>query len=861
MPPAKHTPRKSARPRTKTLPVVPLAETVVYPESVAPLAITQPQAIELVEHLAATNASRIVLLTFRPAPEGLDGDDAALEARHASPEPADLYDVGTEASIHRVVRVPDGTLRLLVQGARRVRVTSFPTGDDPWLVARVTPFPDEQATSPDELAALTRQLQQVFAGIVSVAPGMPDELGMVAANVDDPGELCHLIASTLKLDVADRQDVLETAEVGARMRLLLRLAAHERDLAELGSKIQSEVHTQLSDSQREWFLRKQLEQIREELGEGGGDTVADLRAQLDAAQLPPHAREAADRELARLERSPEQGAEHGVIRGYLEWIASLPWNATTVDDLDLTHAREVLDAGHHGLDEVKERVLDQLAVAQLRAGRANGRTRGAVASIVGEGGSQPAGNGLVDGAILCLVGPPGVGKTSLGKSIAAALGRRFATISVGGVRDEAEIRGHRRTYVGALPGTVVRALRDAGSRNPVFMVDEIDKLGSDWRGDPSSAMLEVLDPEQNSAFRDHFLDLPFDLSGALFICTANRLDTVPPALRDRLEVLHLEGYVAEDKLAIARTHLWPRALREHGLTRAQVSLPATTMRAIIDAYTREAGVRELDRQLATIARKAARRIVEDPSVEKFTVAQEDLPELLGPRRHHPERRRGPLRPGVATGMAVTGAGGEVLRVEAVAVPGSGKLTITGQLGDVMEESARAALSWLRSTLSPVDVEARRFFAANDLHVHVPAGAVPKDGPSAGCCIATALASLVLGVPVRDDLAMTGELTLTGDVLPIGGVREKCLAARAAGLRHVLLPLANEGDLDRIPPQLSKGLTFHLADRIEQVLELALPAGERRDLLTAGVSDRDPSRPRARQRRASGAKVASQQPRA
>ena len=570
------------------------------------------------------------------------------------------------------------------------------------------------------------------------------------------------------------------------------ILGRELEMSELGSKIQSQVASEIDKGQREFFLRQQLKAIQEELGEGDEQQaeVNELRALIDDKQLPEHALKAANRELARLEKLPPAAAEYGVIRTYLDWILSLPWAEQTEDNLDLEHAREILDEDHFDLEKVKERIVEHLAVSKLK-------------------------NDLA-GPILCFVGPPGVGKTSLGHSIARALGRKFVRISVGGVRDESEIRGHRRTYIGAMPGTIVRAIRDAESSNPVFLIDEIDKMGADFRGDPASAMLEVLDPEQHSSFRDHYLDLPYDLSRVLFICTANTLDTIPGPLLDRMDVIHLSGYTHDEKLAIAKRYLVPKQIEAHGLRKSRISIPDRTLRLVIGEYTREAGVRNLERRIAALCRKAATMVARGHT-EKIKVDEARVREWLGPRTFSADARKRTADPGVATGLAYTAVGGDVLFIEATAYPGKGKLTITGQLGEVMQESAQAALSWVRSHADELGVPSA-WFAEHDVHIHVPAGAVPKDGPSAGVTMATALVSLVRGVPVDDDVGMTGEITLTGQVLPIGGVREKVLAAQRAGLKRVILPLENEPDLDDLPAETTAELEFVLADHVEDVFE-------------------------------------------
>jgi ATP-dependent Lon protease len=644
-----------------------------------------------------------------------------------------------------------------------------------------------------------RNVQQTFSRIIEEVPYLPEELQMAVANLDEPSALAHLIAGALRIKAEEKQALLEEVDVARRLRRLSEILARELDIVAIGSRIQSQVQSELEHSQREYVLRQQLKAIQDELGEKdpAEAELADLREQLAQIALPEDVRRQADRELARLEKLPQAAAEHGVIRTYLEWIASLPWDTVTEDDLDLAHAREVLDADHYDIERVKDRILEFLAVRKLKPDA---------------GGSS----------ILCLVGPPGVGKTSLGRSIARAMGRRFERISAGGVRDEAEIRGHRRTYIGAMPGTIIRALRDAGAKNPLFMIDEIDKMGADYRGDPASAMLEVLDPEQNATFRDHYLDVPFDLSGVLFITTANTLDTVPPPLRDRMEVIQLAGYTEEEKLQIARRYLVPRQIDRSGLKRSHIGFTDRGLRTIIADYTREAGVRGLEREIGAACRKVARRVAEGTLDRRVSVTEPRARELLGRARFQADVKRRTAEPGVATGLAWTPVGGDVLFVEATAMPGSGKLTITGQLGDVMKESAQAALSYVRAHADlPED-----WFATHDVHVHVPAGAIPKDGPSAGITMATALMSLVTGRPVRDDTAMTGELTLTGQVLPIGGLKEKALAAQRAGLRRVLAPRRNEGDLDDIPAALRDGMEFVWVDEIAEVFNAAMLNGRR-----------------------------------
>jgi ATP-dependent Lon protease len=776
----------------KALPVLPLRDMVVFPDTMTPLAIGQERSVQLVDDVVSGDRM-VALLTVR--------EDGAEQ-----PGFGDLYEVGTAALVHKMMRVPDGTLRILVQGIGRIRLDG-PVREQPYLVGEFGEVPDELVES-RELEALTRNVQTLFARVIGLVPYLPEELQLAAANVDDPSALTHLVATTLRLKSDEKQRLLEEANVERRLREVSRILSRELEVFELGSKIQTQVQSEIEKGQREFFLRQQLKAIQEELGESDPEQaeVRELRERLEAAELPDDVRTAAERELARLERLPSAAAEHGIIRTYLEWILTLPWTAATPDDLDLERAQRVLDEDHFDLEKVKERIVEYLAVSKLK-------------------------NDLA-GPVLCFVGPPGVGKTSLGQSVARTLGRKFVRISVGGVRDEAEIRGHRRTYIGAMPGTILRALRDAESRNPVFLIDEIDKMGADFRGDPASAMLEVLDPEQNSTFRDHYLDLPFALDKVLFICTANQLETIPPALLDRMDVIHLSGYTEDEKFWIARKYLLPKQLEAHGLKRSQLALTDKSLRLVIREYTREAGVRGLERRLAALCRKAAREIAVDGEA-RIRVGEAKVREWLGPRRFSGEVRKRTSEPGVATGLAVTAFGGDVLFIEATAYPGSGKLTITGQLGEVMQESAQAAHSWVRSHAVELGLP-ELWFADHDVHVHVPAGAVPKDGPSAGIAMATAIVSLVSGRPVSEDVGMTGEITLTGQVLPIGGVREKVLAAQRAGLSQVVLPRENEPDLEELPEEPREQLEFVLADSIGEVLDAAL---DRRHL--------QPVRPRAR----------------
>jgi ATP-dependent Lon protease len=775
---------RAGAPLPDALPVLPLRDTVPFPETLAPLAVGQERSIHLIDDVLGANRMLVMVASRDPELE--------------EPGPGDLYEVGVVGAVARMVKIPDGSLRILVQGMQRVRVGPFVT-EQPYMVARVDEMPDVAEPSA-ELEALSRNVQRTFSEIVEQIPYLPEELQMAVANIEDPGTLGHLIAGALRIGVEEKQKLLEEVDVAKRLRHLSRILARELEVVQLGTQIQTQVQSEIEKGQREFFLRQQMKAIQDELGEEDEQLAEanELREKIEAAELPEHALKAAERELSRLEKLPPAAAEHGVIRTYLEWLTELPWAKETEDNLDLKHARKVLDADHYDLEKIKDRILEYLAVRKL--------------------------NPESPGPILCFVGPPGVGKTSLGKSIARALGREFERISVGGVRDEAEIRGHRRTYIGAMPGTIVRALRDAGSRNPVFMIDEIDKMGADFRGDPASAMLEVLDPSQNDGFRDHYLDLEFDLSDIVFIATANVLDTIPGPLLDRMETIELAGYTLEEKRHIARQYLVGRQIKANGLKPSQIEITDAALTAIIEEYTREAGVRNLERQIGALCRKVARQVAERNGKPraKVRISGKKARELLGRRRVFAEQRRRTKDPGVATGLAWTPTGGDVLFIEATAMPGSGKLTITGQLGEVMKESAQAALSYVRGHCGAIAPKVEDdWFAKHDVHVHVPAGAVPKDGPSAGVAMTVALSSLISGRPVRNDVAMTGEVTLTGQVLPIGGLKEKSLAAQRAGIKKVIVPSRNEGDVSEIPRHELGGLEFVYVDEVSQALAAAL----------------------------------------
>ena len=773
------------------LPVLPLKNTVIFPALLAPLLVNTPRSKRLIDAVLLSRERMFVTAAVRRPLEG-------------SPEAEDVYPFGTAVRVARMLKFPDGSYRLLIQGVSRARVTEFlpgeepglPPGERPFLRGRVELVPDRGDAESVEVAALARNLNEHFAALVAESPRLSDELQALAASLDDAGKLADLVASNLEVDVAHKQAVLEEADVAARLKLVLTEIVRALEVAQIEGEIREKVQSEMGKTQREYMLRQQLEAIRRELGEGEDEDaeVERLRQRIEAAGLPEEAHKQATRELDRLAQMPAAAAEHGVIRTYLEWLADLPWSALSEDRLDVEEARAILDEDHYGLPKVKDRILEYIAVLSLKRD--------------------------LKGPILCFVGPPGTGKTSLGRSIARALAREFVRVSLGGVRDEAEIRGHRRTYVGALPGRIIQGIRRAKTRNPVFLLDEVDKVGTDFRGDPSSALLEVLDPEQNDSFSDHYLEVPFDLSQVLFIATANWMETVPPALRDRMEVIELPGYTEEEKLEIARRFLVPRQKKANGVEGVDVTLTDDTLRTLIRSYTREAGVRNLEREIGAVCRKVARRVAEEGTPGPIVVEPAQLAAMLGPIRFEPELVERAGRPGVAVGLAWTPAGGDILFVESTAMPGKGNLKLTGSLGDVMRESAEAARSWLHAHAHELGVEAERF-ATSDLHLHVPAGAVPKDGPSAGVAMVVSLASLLTGQAARPDVAMTGEITLRGKILPVGGIKEKVLAAKRAGIRRVVLPERNRRDVSEIAPELLKGLDVDYVGTIAEVLSHTL----------------------------------------
>jgi ATP-dependent Lon protease len=775
----------SDTPVPEQVPILPLRDTVLFPQSALPLGAGRESSVRLLEDVVRGGRLIGVFTQRDPATE--------------DPQEADLHRVGTLATVHKVLKQPDGTVRLVVQGLHRIRITEM-IQVRPYLTARVAQVPEVSPSAGDlETEALARNAGNLFRQVVELSPMLPDELATVAQNVTQPDRLGDLIAATLPvLTTQVKQELLETPDVKARLARLVSVLTKEAEVLALGSKIQSQVDSEVGKSQREYYLREQMKAIQKELGQTDdrAQELDELRAKIEAAGMTEEAHKEAVRELDRLSKMPPAAAEYTVARTYLDWLVALPWSKETTDNLDINEARRVLDDDHSGLEKVKERILEYLAVKSMR----------------------PAGKD----PILCFVGPPGVGKTSLGRSIARALGRKFHRISLGGMRDEAEIRGHRRTYIGALPGQIMQGLRRAESKNAVLMLDEVDKLGMDFRGDPASALLEVLDPEQNVAFRDHYIDVAFDLSKVLFITTANVLDTVPAPLRDRMEIIEIAGYTEEEKVRIARSHLVPKQVTDHGMVEGeQVQWTDAALRLLVRGYTREAGLRNLERAIAAVTRKIAKRRVEGRT-DRVEVTESLVGELLGvPKYMHEELEERTSIPGVAIGMSWTPTGGEILFIEATRMKGSKTLTLTGQLGDVMKESAQAALSWVRSHVSELGIRSD-YWETSDLHVHVPAGAIPKDGPSAGVTLVTALVSLMTQRPVRSDLAMTGEVTLSGRVLPVGGIKEKVLGARRAGIKTVILPKRNEKSLiEDVPSQVRDGMTFHLVDTVDQVLNLAL----------------------------------------
>jgi ATP-dependent Lon protease len=783
------------------LAILPIFNNIVFPMTIIPLAIGQEQSIRLIDD--ALMAGRMIgLVALKNS-----------EERPVSVTPEDFYAVGCAVNVHRLLKMPDGTLRVAVQGVERIAIEEI-TQTEPYYKARVRVIPDTVEEG-IEIEALMRNLQGLVAQMATLVPQFPEELQTAVINEDDPRRLAYLLALYTRMDLAERQALLEESSVRRKLERLGEILRRELQVLQIGQQIQGQVNEEVSKSQREYILRQQLQAIQRELGEEDSNAaeIERFREAIEKARMPDEAREAAERELNRLSRMNPAAPDYSITRTYLEILTTLPWSFGTEDQLHIGVAKEVLDEDHYDLEEIKERILEFLAVRELRRERLSDDSQ-----------DKPS-----EGAILCFVGPPGVGKTSLGRSIAKSMNRKFLRISLGGLRDEAEIRGHRRTYIGAMPGTIIQSLRRVGVNNPVFMLDEIDKLGMDFRGDPASALLEVLDPEQNNAFRDHYLDVAFDLSNVMFIATANSLQPIPAPLRDRMEIIQLSGYTLQQKMEIAKRYLLPEQLKKHALTETDVTVTDDALRVTIEEYTREAGVRNLEREIGTLCRKVVTEVVArnerqngdaPASVEPILVDEAQARKYLGRQIYDPSVAERTDRPGVVTGLVWTPVGGEIIFIEATKMPGSKGFMLTGQLGEVMKESARAALSYVRSEAENLGLP-RDFFNGVDIHLHVPAGATPKDGPSAGIAMATALTSLLTGRLVRDDVAMTGEITLRGKVLPIGGVKEKVLAAHRAGIKTVILPRRNERDIDDIPAELRSEIEFVLVDRVDEVLKTAL----------------------------------------
>jgi ATP-dependent Lon protease len=769
------------------LPLLPLKDTVVYPLTVYPLVIGKEKSIKLINEV--TVGDKILGLTSQ---KRADVEVATID---------DVYSTGTMARILQMIKIPDGTLRVLVQGIERISIQNL-TQNEPYIRARARALPDV-IDKTVETEALMRGLSETFQKLVSLTPNMPEELSAAAVNIDSPRQLAYLIATNIRLDLAQRQEILETDPVHDKLTKLMQHLNREVEVLELGKKIQGKARDQMQKAEREYLLRQQLSAIRKELGEESdeGSEIKSLREKIEEAKMTPEAEKESKRELARMEKLNASSPEYSVIRTYLEWMTGLPWSKTSSSPIDIAKARTTLNEDHYDLEKVKDRILEYLAVKKL------GQDRGTQS---GTKMREP---------ILCFVGPPGVGKTSLGQSIARALDRKFMRMSLGGLHDEAEIRGHRRTYIGAMPGRIIQAIKRGETKDPVIMLDEVDKVGADWRGDPSSALLEVLDPEQNKDFRDNYLDVPFDLSQVMFITTANQLDTIPAPLLDRMEMLRLPGYTEHEKLNIAKKYLIPKEVKANALNTEEIVIEEDALRSIIKDYTREAGVRNVEREIANVCRKVAKAVAEGTPTP-ITVTVQSLHDYLGNPRFFAETAVMIDRPGVVTGLAWTPTGGDILFIEATMMPGNKQLTLTGQLGDVMKESAQAALSYVRSQAETFGIN-RDFYEKSDIHIHVPAGAIPKDGPSAGVTMTTAIVSMLTGRVAKHDVAMTGEITLRGKVMPIGGVKEKVLAARRAGIKTVILPEKNKNDLDDVPEELRKEMTFIFVDTIDQVIEAAL----------------------------------------
>jgi len=771
---------------TDKYPVMPLRNTVLFPQQVIPIYIGRERSLKLINDLEPSHRYIVVVAQ----------EDGSIE----DPKPDDLYAYGTLAQVLKVFDMPDNSKSAIVQGISRVKILKY-TEFEPYFFAAVESREDDPIADELELEALAKNLRISFEDLIKVAPNINEEHSGMLKNIQKPNRLTDRAISVMTVSNQEKQEILEEFNIKKRIEKAMALISREIQRIKLGEEIQSEVHDEITKTQREYYLREQMKAIKKELGEDEGSVeLKELEDKIKAAKMHEEAEKVAMKELDRLSRIPTQSPEYNVSRTYIEWLADLPWSDSTEDRIDLKEAKKILDEDHYGLDKVKERIIEYLAVRNLKQKK------------------DPT--GTVRGPILCFGGPPGVGKTSLGKSIARAMGREFVRLSLGGVRDEAEIRGHRRTYIGALPGRVIQSIKKAGKNNPVFMLDEIDKLGSDFRGDPSSALLEVLDPEQNHSFSDHYLEVDFDLSNVMFISTANYQDAIPPALRDRMEILDFSGYIEDEKIQIAKRHILPKQIEENGLTKDQVSFDMPSIKELIGSYTREAGVRNLEREVANVLRKVARDLVEEKT-KKIKITKTKVGDYLGAPRFHSELAERTTKPGVVTGLAWTAAGGDILFIESSKMKGKGRLTLTGQLGDVMKESATAGLTYVRSHAEELGLESN-FSAETDIHVHVPAGAIPKDGPSAGVGMVTSLVSLLSGISVKEKVAMTGEITLRGNVLPIGGVKEKVTAAHRAGIKEVILPDHNRKDLEDVPEHVAKDLEFHFAKDIKDVLNVAVP---------------------------------------
>ena len=767
-------------------PVMPLRNTVLFPQQVIPIYIGRNRSLKLIDDLKSDSKYIVVVAQ----------EDGSVE----DPKPEDLYSYGTLAQVLKVFDMPDNSKSAIVQGISRVKIIKY-VQEDPYFTVSVSLLEDKKLTDPIEVDALTKNLRQSFEELMKVAPNLTEEHSGMLKNIQKPNRLTDRAISVITISNQEKQEILEELNIKTRIEKALNLISREIQRIKLGEEIQSEVHDEITKTQREYYLREQMKAIKKELGEDEGTVESkELEDKIKAAKMPIAAEKVATKELDRLSRIPTQSPEYNVSRTYIEWLSDLPWSKSTDDRIDLKEAMKILDEDHFGLKKVKDRIIEYLAVRNLKQKK------------------DP--KGVLRGPILCFGGPPGVGKTSLGKSIARSMGREFVRFSLGGVRDEAEIRGHRRTYIGALPGRVIQSVKKAGTNNPVFMLDEIDKLGSDFRGDPSSALLEVLDPEQNHSFSDHYLEVDFDLSNVMFIATANYQDAIPPALRDRMEILDFTGYIEDEKVQIAKRHILPKQIKENGLAKSEVSFDTNSLKELIRSYTREAGVRNLEREVANVLRKVARNLVETKE-DKFKITKKKVGEYLGAPRFYSELAERSTKPGVVTGLAWTAAGGDILFVESTKMKGKGQLTLTGQLGDVMKESATAALTFVRSHAEEFEINVG-FNQENDIHIHVPAGAIPKDGPSAGVSMVTSLVSLLTDFPVKEKVAMTGEITLRGNVLPIGGVKEKVTAAHRSNIKEIILPEHNRKDLEDVPDHVAKDLKFHFAKEIKDVLKVAVP---------------------------------------